>query len=164
MELVITLARKNVDEGTGGPFGAGIFEMLTGRLIAPGTNMVMSANCSVAHAEIVAMMLAQKRMGSYDLGADRLPAMELVSSTEPCAMCLGAVVWSGVRRLVCGSRDADARKVGFDEGSKPEDWIGALEARGITVVRDVEREAAVRVLEHYLAQGGMIYNARQGIL
>jgi len=162
MELVTTLARRNVDEGTGGPFGAGIFDMLSGRLIAPGINMVMSANCSVAHAEIVAMMLAQKRMGNYDLGADGLPVMELVSSTEPCVMCLGALVWSGVRRLVCGARDSDARKVGFDEGPKPDDWIDALESRGISVVRDVGRNAAVQVLDRYAAQGGVIYNARQG--
>lgn len=164
MALVLALARQNVDEGTGGPFGAGIFDMHSGRLIAPGVNLVMSANCSVAHAEIVAMMVAQRRMGNYDLGGDGLPAMELVSSTEPCVMCLGAVVWSGVRRLVCGARDRDARKVGFDEGPKPDDWIGALEARGITVVRDVEREAATGVLQHYVAQGGVIYNARQGRL
>jgi tRNA(Arg) A34 adenosine deaminase TadA len=162
MALVLSLARQNVDEGTGGPFGAGIFDMHSGRLIAPGVNLVMSANCSVAHAEIVAMMVAQKRMGRYDLGGDGLPAMELVSSTEPCVMCLGAVVWSGVRRLVCGARDRDARKVGFDEGPKPDDWIGALEARGITVVRDVGREAAAGVLHHYVARGGVIYNARQG--
>jgi tRNA(Arg) A34 adenosine deaminase TadA len=88
--------------------------------------------------------------------------MELVSSTEPCAMCLGAVVWSGVRRLVCGARERDARAVGFDEGPKPEPWIGALAARGIAVLRDVGREASVRVLEQYAAQGGVIYNARQG--
>ena len=164
MDLVIALARQNVDAGTGGPFGAGIFEMRSGRLIAPGVNLVMSANYSVAHAEIVAMMLAQKRVGSYDLGGDGLPPMELVSSTEPCAMCLGAVVWSGVRRLVCGARDSDARAVGFDEGPKPDEWIGALETRGISVVRDVGREAAARVLGHYVAQGGMIYNARQGAI
>ena len=164
MDLVIALARQNVDAGTGGPFGAGIFEMRSGRLIAPGVNLVMSANYSVAHAEIVAMMLAQKRVGSYDLGGDGLPPMELVSSTEPCVMCLGAVVWSGVRRLVCGARDSDARAVGFDEGPKPDEWIGALETRGISVVRDVGREAAARVLGHYVAQGGMIYNARQGAI
>jgi len=161
MDLVIALARQNVDAGTGGPFGAGIFDMRSSRLIAPGVNLVMSANYSVAHAEIVAMMLAQKRVGTYDLGADGLPPMELVASTEPCAMCLGAVVWSGVRRLVCGARDTDARAVGFDEGPKPDDWIGALEARGITVLQDVGRAASIQVLEDYAARGGVIYNPRQ---
>ena len=162
MQLVIDLARRNVDAETGGPFAAGIFDMQSGRLIAPGVNLVMSTNYSVVHAEIVAMMVAQRCVGDYDLGAEGLPPMELVSSTEPCAMCFGAVVWSGVRRLVCGARDSDARAVGFDEGPKPDDWIGALEARGISVVRDMGREPASRVLEHYAEQGGVIYNARQG--
>ena len=162
MDLVIDLARRNVAAGTGGPFGAGIFDMRSGRLIAPGVNLVMSAKYSVAHAEIVAMMIAQNRVGSYDLGGDGLPPMELVSSTEPCAMCLGALVWSGVRRLVCGARDADARAVGFDEGSKPNDWIGGLKARGIAVLSDVKRAASIQVLEDYAARGGVIYNPRQG--
>jgi tRNA(Arg) A34 adenosine deaminase TadA len=161
MELVIGLARQNVDAGSGGPFGAAIFDMKSGRLIAPGVNLVMSAGCSVLHAEIVAIMIAQRCMGTFDLGGPGIPAMQLVSSTEPCAMCLGAVVWSGVRSLVCGARDADARHIGFDEGPKPPDWEAALAARGIRVVRDVERTAAVAVLEHYLESGGTIYNARQ---
>jgi len=161
MALVIDLARKNVDAGTGGPFGAGIFEMQSGRLVAPGINMVIPGNCSVAHAEITAIMVAQKIMGTYDLGGDKLPPMELVSSTEPCAMCLGAVVWCGVRQLVCGARDADARSIGFDEGPKPDNWIAELENRGIRVVQDVARNDAVAVLKSYVEGGGLIYNARQ---
>lgn len=164
MDLVIDLARQNVDAGTGGPFGAGVFDVRSGRLIAPGVNLVIWANYSVAHAEIVAMMIAQKRVGSYDLGGDGLPPMELVASTEPCAMCLGALVWSGVRRLVCGARDADARAVGFDEGPKPNDWIGALKARGIAVLQDVRRSVSIQVLGDYAARGGVIYNPRQGTL
>ncbi len=115
----------------------------------------------IPHAEIVAIMVAQKIMGTFDLGAAGLPPLELVSSTEPCAMCLGAVVWSGVRRLVCGARDGDARAIGFDEGPKPDDWIAALKARGIAVRRDVGRQAAMGVLKHYVACGGLVYNARQ---
>jgi len=161
MDLVIGLARKNVAEGTGGPFGAGIFEMASGRLVAPGVNLVIPGNCSVAHAEIVAIMVAQRIMETFDLGAAGLPPLELVCSTEPCAMCLGAVVWSGVRRVVCGARDGDARAIGFDEGPKPDDWTVALNDRGITVRRDVSRQAAMDVLKDYVNGGGLIYNARQ---
>jgi tRNA(Arg) A34 adenosine deaminase TadA len=161
MAVVVALARRNIEAGTGGPFGAAIFDMHTGRLVAPGINMVASANCSVAHAEITAIVLAQKIAGSYDLGAAGLPPLELVSSAEPCAMCLGAVIWSGVRRLVCGARDGDARAIGFDEGPKPDRWVGALEDRGIIVIRDVSRHDAVAVLNQYADSGGLIYNARQ---
>lgn len=163
MAVVIELARRNVDAGSGGPFGAAIFDRQSGRLVAPGVNTVMPANCSVAHAEIMAIMLAQQIMGTYDLGGEGMPPMELVSSTEPCAMCLGAVVWSGVRGLICGARDEDARAIGFDEGPKPSGWMAALQERGIEVVRDVGRDDAVAVLRRYVDHGGLVYNARQAI-
>ena len=162
MGLVVELSRLNIEHGTGGPFGAAIFDMESDRLIAPGVNMVESLNCSVIHAEIVAIMLAQKITGSYDLGGHGIPPLELVSSAEPCAMCFGAIPWSGVRRLVCGARDGDARGIGFDEGPKISAWAGALEDLGIEVMRDVCRKEATGVLKRYDEMGGVIYNSRQG--
>jgi len=156
----VGLARRNVSEGTGGPFGAAVFEQQSGRLISAGVNRVVPARCSVAHAEIVALCLAQQALQTHDLGAEGIPPCELVCSTEPCAMCLGAIPWSGVRRLVCAARDEDARRIGFDEGDKPADWVSALERRGIAVLRDVCRDEAVAVLEAYRRAGGPIYNAR----
>ncbi len=162
MRLVIELSWLNVEHGTGGPFGAGIFDLSTNRLLSPGVNLVTTANLSTAHAEMVAIMVAQQIVGHFDLGGSGRPPYELVASTEPCAQCFGATPWSGIRRLVCGARDEDARSIGFDEGPKMPDWPAALEERGISVVRDVCREEAAAVLQHYAASGGMIYNARQG--
>ncbi len=162
MEFVIGLARRNIEERTGGPFAAAVFDLSTHALVAPGVNRVTAQNCSSAHAEIVALSIAQQRMKNYDLGAPGLPHCELVTSTDPCAMCLGAVPWSGVRALVCGARGEDACAIGMDEGAKPTDWVGELERRGISVTRDVCRSAAAAVLQDYLASGGAIYNARQG--
>jgi len=162
MRFAVELSRLNVGHGTGGPFGAAIFERETGRLLAPGVNLVVGSGCSVFHAEMVAIMVAQKVVGTFDLGADNLPPYELVATTEPCAMCLGATPWSGVRHLVCGARDEDARAVGFDEGSKMSEWVGSLEDRGISVERNVLREEAVAVLREYAERGGEIYNSRQG--
>lgn len=158
MKLVISLARMNIEKKTGGPFGAAIFDMESDKLIAPGVNLVMSSNCSVLHAEIVAIMIAQRITGYFDLGGEGIPSCELVTSTEPCAMCLGAVPWSGVSRLVCGARGDDAAMIGFDEGTKPAYWQHALESRGIEVVRDIYRSEAARVLRDYQAAGGLIYN------
>jgi len=157
MQLVIALARRNVETGFGGPFGAAVFELDSGLLVAPGINMVVPAGCSSAHAEIVALSLAQRRTGCYRLDLDG-GRFELVSSTEPCAMCLGAIPWSGVARLVCGARDEDARDVGFDEGAKPKKWIAELKCRGIEVVRDIRRQEAAEVLRLYRDLGGEIYN------
>ena len=162
MGLAIALAKQNVAHGTGGPFGAAVFNMATGQLIAPGVNLVVPHNCAILHAEMVAITFAQQVLGSYDLGADGLPPCELVTSTEPCAMCFGAVPWSGVRRLVCGARDEDARAIGFDEGPKLLDWADHLTVRGIEVVQDVCRHEATAVLQEYIAHAGPIYNARQG--
>jgi tRNA(Arg) A34 adenosine deaminase TadA len=162
MRLVVELSRLNVERGTGGPFGAAVFDLSTNRLVAPGMNLVVPSSCSVAHAEMVAIMIAQQVVGDFDLGGDGKPAYELLASTEPCAMCFGATPWSGVRRLVCGARDEDARAVGFDEGAKLSEWALALEERGIAVERDVLREEAAAVLRHYAESGGRIYNARQG--
>lgn len=158
MRFVIALARENVQRQTGGPFGAAVFDD-AGHLIAPGVNLVVSAKCSVFHAEIVALALAQTILGRYDLSDGGTVQHELVATTEPCAMCFGAVPWSGVQRLVCGARDEDARAIGFDEGPKMADWVKALNDRGIIVVRDVLRNEARAVLQEYAAAGGAIYNA-----
>lgn len=155
--FVIALARENVECGGGGPFGAAVFDCERGVLVAPGVNLVVPESCSVAHAEMVALMVAQQVMGTHNLGADNLPELELVSSTEPCAMCMGAVPWSGVPRLVCAARGEDALAIGFDEGAKPADWTAEFARRGIAVVQDVRRAEAADVLRDYAARGGEIY-------
>ncbi len=160
MRLAIELSRLNLRHGTGGPFGAAVFESASGRLLAPGVNLVTSLNCSVLHAEVVAIMVAQRSVGDFDLGGGERPPYELVASTEPCAMCLGAIPWSGVRRLICGARAEDAEAIGFDEGMKPEGWTTSLEERGIAVVRDVLRDEAAAVLREYAERGGEIHNGR----
>ncbi len=161
MSFVIELSRLNIRYKTGGPFAAAIFRMDDGSLLAPGVNLVISGRCSVLHAEIVALMAAQRKAGTYDLSSAKLPPYELIASTEPCAMCLGAVAWSGVSGLVCGARGADAQETGFDEGEKPLEWAKALERRGVSVRQDVCREQAVAVLRDYHADGGLIYNPRR---
>ncbi|MBN1928891.1 MAG: nucleoside deaminase [Chlorobiaceae bacterium] len=161
MRFVIGAATKNVGQKTGGPFAAAVFERETGRLVSLGVNLVVSQNSSVLHAEMVAIMLAQQRLGAYDLGGPGMTAHELVSSAEPCAMCFGAIPWSGVRYLTTGASSDDARSIGFDEGPKPQNWIQELESRGIQVCTGVERELAREVLLLYRQTGGHIYNSKE---
>ena len=108
----------------------------------------------------MALAIAQQASGSFDLGGPGRPHYELVTSTDPCAMCLGATPWSGVRSLVTGARGEDAEEIGFDEGLKPSGWEQALIESGISVTRDVLREEAAAVLQEYAALGGEIYNSR----
>jgi tRNA(Arg) A34 adenosine deaminase TadA len=159
MRVVVELARQNVLRGTGGPFGAGVFESSGGRLIAAGVNSVTRLNNSVLHAETLAIMLAQARLGTYALGSAAADSYVLVTSCEPCAMCLGATLWSGVRGLVCGAAKEDATAVGFDEGPVFAESWAYLERRGVRTARGVLRDEAVAVLELYRATGGAIYNA-----
>jgi tRNA(Arg) A34 adenosine deaminase TadA len=157
MTLVLALARANIGQGTGGPFGAAVFEAASGGLLSVGINLVTSAMCSIAHAEMVALAAAQQSLGHHDLGFAVPGGCILVSSAEPCAMCMGALPWAGISRLVCAARDEDVRAIGFDEGDKPPDWPELLQARGISVTRDLMRAEAIDVLQLYQATGGEIY-------
>jgi tRNA(Arg) A34 adenosine deaminase TadA len=125
------------------------------QLVAAGVNRVLASGLSIAHAEIMALLRAQVALGAAT--ALSAPPLTLFASTEPCCQCFGALVWAGVRRLVCGATTADAEAVGFDEGPKPDDWVGVLERRGISVRQGVQRAEAERVLRRYLANGGPIY-------
>lgn len=153
MQLVLGLARRNIGEG-GGPFAAAIVSA-SGALVAAGVNRVVSAGCSVLHAEMLALMLAQQKSGTHDLST--VGRFTLVTSCAPCAMCLGAIPWSGIRRVVCGARGEDAEQIGFDEGDKPESWQQRLQSRGIEVVEDVCRDQAAAILRDYRDGGHPLY-------
>lgn len=158
MQVAIALARENVERNTGGPFGAAVFEAESGRLISVGMNRVVPLKNSVLHAEMVAFMTAQARVGSHSLGSDTLAAHELVSSCDPCAMCLGAILWSGVMRVVTGAHREDATLLNFDEGPVFPQSYRYIEERGVEIVRGVLRAEAKAVLKMYRDRGGLIYN------
>ena len=157
MAVAIGLASLNTQHRTGGPFGALLVDDTNGSLLAPGVNLVLSAQSSMLHAEVCAILLAQQKLGSHDVSDGGRRSITLYTTAEPCAMCLGAIPWSGIRRVVCGARDEDVRKVGFDEGDKPSDWMAAYTRRGIRVLRDVLREEACAVLNAYASAEGQLY-------
>ena len=159
MLLAIAVARANVEHGTGGPFGALIVDGSTGRVIAAGMNSVVRLNNCTLHGEMVAFMMAQRRLGSFTLAGKGMPLHELVTSCEPCAMCLGAILWSGVKRVVCGAARDDASRLSFEEGPVFPESYRYLEKHGVAIVRNVLRDEARAVLELYRAKSGRIYNA-----
>ena len=150
MSFVLAAASRNIDEQTGGPFAAGVFDRHSGELLSVGVNLVLSEKLSILHAEIVAIALAQKALSTHDLGSLAGRQFELMSSTEPCAMCLGAVHWSGISRLVTAATDADARAIGFDEGVKHSQWVSEFQQRGIAVVTGVNQPEGRAVLQRSL--------------
>lgn len=159
MRLCIELARQNILRDRGGPFGAAVFESGSGRLIGVGVNRVTVLNNSVLHAEIVAFMEAQARVRSYTLAAEGMAEHEIVTTCEPCAMCLGAALWSGVKRIICGATREDAASLQFDEGPVFPQSHRYLEERGIEIVQEVLREEARDLFKLYVESGGPIYNA-----
>jgi len=154
--LAIELARRNVEHATGGPFGAAVFDE-AGCVVAAGVNRVEALQVSLAHAEILALLGAQRRLGRARLNEDGRH-YTLATSAQPCCQCYGAIVWAGVDELLIGARNEDAESLaGFDEGPLPDGWIGGLTRRGIRVERDLHRDAACAVLTMYASRGGKRY-------
>jgi tRNA(Arg) A34 adenosine deaminase TadA len=150
--LAIELSRRNIQHGTGGPFGAAVFDE-HGRLISAAANRVIPQTCSVAHAEMMAYMTAQQRLASYRLN-EQGGHYTLATSSQPCCQCYGATVWAGIDTLLIGARAEDVEELTeFDEGPLPTDWKGELERRGITVRRDILRDEARTVLATFGATG-----------
>jgi tRNA(Arg) A34 adenosine deaminase TadA len=154
--LVIDLARRNVEHATGGPFGAVVFDE-DGRTVAVGVNRVEPLQLSLAHAEIMALVGAQRRLARARLNGDGR-RYTLASSAQPCCQCYGAIVWAGIDELLIAARAEDTESLaGFDEGPLPDDWIGGLTRRGIHVERDLRREEARTVIAAYASRGGARY-------
>jgi len=144
-----------VKEGTGGLFGAAVFR----RNIKTKDQIDL---VSIGVNRVVAIQLAQNHVQSYALCCrphDDEWQYELFTSCEPCCMCLGATLWSGVSRLVCGATKADAKAIGFDEGPVFEESYDHLKRAGMTVTRGVLTQRAAQVLREY-GESGTIYNAR----
>ena len=163
MRTVIALARTNFQQDTGGPFAAAVFEQDSGRLVAIGVNRVVPMRCSSAHAEVMALSLAQQAIGSHDLGGPGQPAHQLVVHWCPCAMCCGAVVWSGVRSLVIAGSGPELEEItGFDEGPIHPTWADELTRRGVAVTDDLLRAETCQMFRAFAGSGRPVYNARKG--
>lgn len=153
MALVLELARESVDRDAGGPFAAAVFA--GAQVVAVGVNRVLPEKNSALHAEVLALMLAQQHYASHSLAG--IPGLSLVTSCEPCAMCLGAILWSGICRVVSGAAREDAEAAGFDEGPVFAASHAYLEARGVELVHGVARDAAREILQRYRQRGGRLY-------
>lgn len=158
MRLAIRLSHENVQHETGGPFGAAVFRQSDHALVAVGVNCVERLRNSVLHAEVLALMFAEQAVRSYTLSGHDQPGHELYTSCDPCAMCLGAILWSGVKRVVCGAGRADAERIGFDEGPVFPESYAYLAKHGIRVEHGFLQTEARAVLEQYKEKHGLVYN------
>jgi len=163
MEVAIEISAKNVEHDTGGPFGTAIYERCkqtgTTKLVAVGANRVTALNNSTLHGETVAIQMCQKKLNTFSLrqtGNSSNKEYILCTSCEPCCMCLGATLWSGVDVLMCSASKSDAEAIGFNEGPVFDESYLQLEQSGCKVKRQVLQEKGAKVLNDY-AKTGVIY-------
>ena len=163
MAHVIRFSKLNFEHDTGGPFAAGVFEKESGKLVVIGVNRVVPSDCSSAHAEVVTISLAQKILGTFDLGGPNMPVYQLVVNWRPCVMCYGALHWSGIRSLAIAGDGPELEEItGFDEGPIHPNWREELEKNGIEVQTGIQMADAIDVFKAFKAADRLVYNGRGG--
>lgn len=134
MARAIDLAMENVRSGKGGPFAALVVK--AGRIVGEGANLVTSTNDPTAHAEMVAIRGACKKLRSFEL-----TDCEIYASCEPCPMCLGAIYWARPVRIYFAANSADAAKIGFDDAFIYKQLKKTAKARKIPAAQLMRAEA-----------------------
>jgi guanine deaminase len=134
MAHAIQLSVENVHSGRGGPFGAVIVK--DGSIIAEGTNQVTSVNDPTAHAEVIAIREACRKLGIF-----QLHDCEIYTSCEPCPMCLGAIYWAHLSRVYFAGSAADASAAGFDDSLIYREITEPHSARRIPMIQIMREEA-----------------------
>ena len=158
MVEVLALTTETVSRGSGGPFAAIVYDERDGRRLGVAVNTVVASATALAHAETSALALAQQALGQYSLDYPGGPNALLVTSSAPCTMCLGAIAWSGVRRVLFSTTREDVEAIGFDEGPVTGRWRQQLAQRGIQVLGPRRQQAGRLVLKQYAQAGGAVYN------
>lgn len=153
---IITELQKDLQSYTeqgSGPFVAAIYDD-KGNLIVKVANSVVNENCSNNHAEMNVIKAAEEKLGTYDLSPYNL---SLYVTSEPCMMCIGGIMWSGIKHVYYGVPSRVVEKItGFDEGFKP-NWFAEFKKRGITVYGNIEPKIGENELRKYVKDGKRVY-------
>jgi len=134
MARAIALSIENVQSGRGGPFAAVVVKH--GKAIAEGVNCVTSTNDPTAHAEVMAIREACRKLGFFEL-----TGCEIYTSCEPCPMCMGAIYWARPDRVYFGNTAADAAEAGFDDSFIYREIAQPHAARKIPMIQMMHEEA-----------------------
>jgi guanine deaminase len=137
MGMAVKEAFRGMTDNEGGPFGAVIVK--DGRVIAKGHNRVVKTKDPTAHAEIIALRRASKKLGRFDLSD-----CQIYSTCEPCPMCLAAIYWARISRIYYGCTKEDAARIGFADESIDAAIKGKLSARKLRMI-STEREGCLKL-------------------
>jgi tRNA(Arg) A34 adenosine deaminase TadA len=135
MRRAIELSRERMNANQGGPFGAVVVK--DGAIVAEGWNQVTSANDPTAHAEVVAIREACRKLASFSLSG-----CEIYTSCEPCPMCLAAIYWARIDRIHYANARGDAARIGFDDARVYDEVARPIASRTIPMARLLGEEAA----------------------
>ena len=134
MRRAIELSIENVRSGKGGPFAALVVK--DGEILATGANLVTSACDPTAHAEMVAIREACRKLSEFQLAG-----CEIYTTCEPCPMCLGAIYWARPAKVYFGNTASDAAAIGFDDSFIYQQLRVSLAERTIPMVQLMHEEA-----------------------
>lgn len=140
----IRLSRIHMMKGHGGPFGAVIVK--DGRIIGRGWNQVTSSNDSTAHAEVVAIRQACKKLKTYDLSE-----AIIYTSCEPCPMCLAAIYWARIGKIYYANTRKDAAKIDFDDDFLYQELSKSMNKRTLPM-KQILRPKAIEVFKIWSAK------------
>ncbi len=137
-----------------GPFVAAIYDK-NGNLVAKTANTVVKDKCPLHHAEMNCIKAACEKLGTYDLSNKGL---KMYVTAEPCVMCAGGIMWSGIDTVYYSVNSKDVQKLtGFDEGYKPLLWKAQFKKRGINLYGGIEESAGRASLDKYVLDGHKVY-------
>ena len=145
MARAIELSIENVRSGRGGPFAALVVR--NGEIIAEGVNQVTSTNDPTAHAEVIAIREACRKLADFEL-----KDCELYTTCEPCPMCLGAIYWARPARVYFANTAEDASKIGFDDSLIYKEAARPHSQRKIPMI-PLMREEALRAFRAWEEKG-----------
>lgn len=140
MRQAIDLSIENVRSGRGGPFAALVVK--ESEIIGTGTNLVTTSFDPTAHAEVVAIREACRKLSQFQLSG-----CEIYTTCEPCPMCLGAIYWARPARVYFGNTAADASAIGFDDSFIYEQLDVPVARRAIPMVQLMREEALAAFAE-----------------
>ena len=153
MNKFMNIAKQNAERGIkekeDGPFGAVIVDK-DEKIIANGNNQVLKQNDPTAHAEMVAIRNACKKLEKYDLSG-----YTLYTSCEPCPMCLSAIIWSNIKEVYYGCTKKDAGEIGFRDDAIYDYLKG--ENNDLINLEEMDRDECIKTFEEYKKQDGVIY-------
>lgn len=157
-KIMLNVQAKTADgiKNGKGPFYAEIYDK-NGNFVVASSNSVVEDKCCLFHAEVNTIKKAHDKFKEYSLAPEDLT---IYVNAEPCIMCAGAIMWSGIKTVYFGVPSSEVEKItGFDEGYKP-NWIKEFKKRGITVYGNIEPLAGKKVLQEYVNSGKEIYKPR----